>query len=436
MRQLNFYGFRKIKYNDTIRIDTALEAQTANFWRFRHENFRKGRPDLLIEIKRSNSNPEKKTNSSTSKSGKANEDVAELKTELETLKDTIAKMSCNIDTLTSLVEHVKIDPQSQPMNANQSKTVIVKQENESVGDSIGDGIYDTTQVGSKRKKLDTGNDTTSTCISTSTSGSLGNSSTTDSRSTGPMDMEMAVEPMDVQFTPAAIFPPEPVLSQGSYTQPGSDQAFETDQAFVDELLNVWDEGDNLIPDLVSSGPADPLPLTPEPMVEHEQQHHQQQQLPPIEETPRNPNAPDKALMNNLSEALTVLPKEMQEMLVNRLITTVTSSELLKNHLDSVCGLSNDGSMCTSPSTVVEKKQTPTSVSPSPPTTIPVESKNLFTATNNTTNNNNNSEQNGNPDIALPLAAATLTALMTQWTAAMKDKTPVANKSIPAIAIHA
>jgi hypothetical protein len=52
VRQLNFYSFRKIKYADTIRIDPQLEAETANYWRFRHEKFQKGKPELLIEIKR------------------------------------------------------------------------------------------------------------------------------------------------------------------------------------------------------------------------------------------------------------------------------------------------------------------------------------------------------------------------------------------------
>mmetsp|Transcript_3580 Transcript_3580/g.6763 ORF Transcript_3580/g.6763 Transcript_3580/m.6763 type:complete len:540 (-) Transcript_3580:770-2389(-) len=53
VRQLNFYGFRKIKFSDSILIDEDLEKKTANFWKFRHENFKRGREDLLMEIKRS-----------------------------------------------------------------------------------------------------------------------------------------------------------------------------------------------------------------------------------------------------------------------------------------------------------------------------------------------------------------------------------------------
>merc|ERR1712038_275487 len=47
------------------------------------------------------------------------------------------------------------------------------------------------------------------------------------------------------------------------------------------------------------------------------------------------NAPDPELMAKLSDALAVLPKEIQEMLVNRLISTITSSDALKAHVDQV-----------------------------------------------------------------------------------------------------
>ena len=51
VRQLNFYGFRKIK-NDTVRLhDEEEEAQ--KYWKFKHEFFLRGRPDLLKEIRKS-----------------------------------------------------------------------------------------------------------------------------------------------------------------------------------------------------------------------------------------------------------------------------------------------------------------------------------------------------------------------------------------------
>ena len=52
VRQLNFYGFRKIRLDNSLKIDLEKEREQRNFWRFRHENFRRGRKDLLREIKR------------------------------------------------------------------------------------------------------------------------------------------------------------------------------------------------------------------------------------------------------------------------------------------------------------------------------------------------------------------------------------------------
>ena len=89
VRQLNFYGFRKIKYADTIRIDPKLEAATANFWRFRHEKFQRGKPEQLIDIKRSNGQ-QTTSSSSTSNANEKTEDAG-LKNEVNILKKRIER---------------------------------------------------------------------------------------------------------------------------------------------------------------------------------------------------------------------------------------------------------------------------------------------------------------------------------------------------------
>ncbi|KAL7581182.1 hypothetical protein ACA910_005971 [Epithemia clementina (nom. ined.)] len=53
VRQLNFYGFRKIK-SDPLRIRDAESSEESRFWKFRHEKFQRGREDLLGEIRKSN----------------------------------------------------------------------------------------------------------------------------------------------------------------------------------------------------------------------------------------------------------------------------------------------------------------------------------------------------------------------------------------------
>jgi len=107
VRQLNFYGFRKIKFSDTIKIDAKLEAETANFWRFRHEKFLRGKPELLVEIRRSNSQSVmEKAVVVKGKSGKEGDVVKGLTSEVNVLKDRIAQMTDNIDQLTSLVQNI------------------------------------------------------------------------------------------------------------------------------------------------------------------------------------------------------------------------------------------------------------------------------------------------------------------------------------------
>jgi hypothetical protein len=386
VRQLNFYGFRKIKFADTIRINTALEQKTANFWRFRHDSFRKGREDLLVEIKRSNSNrPSNSTSDGRAKTkSKLNanskvpveekkEEVVELKNELNTLKTKIAQMTSNIDELTTLVHKVTL----KEKNANATNTI----SNPAVAVKADPDPADASaSVGKKRKKV-TGSPVDMVVDQVMSSASV------------PINTASAtVRQLDeMTFNPATIFPSDSVLSSES-AAPIPD----SDEAFVDELFNAFGDDMEIIPDSISCSSVSVSPVQT-PMKD-------EMTCASSTASSTDPNAPDEKLMHNLSDALTLLPKDIQELLVNRLISTITSSDALKSHLDSL------------DSTTLEKKE---------PTPMPKEcATQCFSM-----------EQN--PDVALPLAAATLTALMTQFSVAMKDKkNPVLNKSLPVIPIHA
>mmetsp|Transcript_5118 Transcript_5118/g.14489 ORF Transcript_5118/g.14489 Transcript_5118/m.14489 type:complete len:340 (+) Transcript_5118:45-1064(+) len=91
VRQLNFYGFRKVK-NDSIRIDTAQQAEELNYWRFRHEHFLRGRSDLLKDIKKTSHQVAEKA------------EVDALKAEVQELRARLSSMSNDVTRLTSLVE--------------------------------------------------------------------------------------------------------------------------------------------------------------------------------------------------------------------------------------------------------------------------------------------------------------------------------------------
>lgn len=90
MRQLNFYGFRKIKCG-SLRIDDATSDES-KYWKFRHEKFQQGRPDLLSQIRKSSGETVDK------------QEVEQLKNEVRDLKDTLSGVSDHVAQLKSLVE--------------------------------------------------------------------------------------------------------------------------------------------------------------------------------------------------------------------------------------------------------------------------------------------------------------------------------------------
>jgi len=120
VRQLNFYGFRKIKL-DPIKINNTVAERESKYWRFRHEKFRRGRSDLLIEIRKANQSP-----------SADQQDVEILKKEIKTLKYTVSSMSEELKNLSALVEIMMKEREQyktdeQPMHKKQ-RTLSVPQE--------------------------------------------------------------------------------------------------------------------------------------------------------------------------------------------------------------------------------------------------------------------------------------------------------------------
>lgn len=106
VRQLNFYGFRKIK-SDPLRIKDAETNEESKFWKFRHEKFQCGRPDLLAEIRKSNHNESAEKH-----------EVDCLKREVMDLQDRMAAMTQDMEKMTKLVGNLMHSQQfNNPMFA-------------------------------------------------------------------------------------------------------------------------------------------------------------------------------------------------------------------------------------------------------------------------------------------------------------------------------
>mmetsp|Transcript_20711 Transcript_20711/g.37629 ORF Transcript_20711/g.37629 Transcript_20711/m.37629 type:complete len:389 (-) Transcript_20711:204-1370(-) len=310
VRQLNFYGFRKIKYSDTLVIDKKLEAETANYWRFKHDKFQRGKPELLSKIKRSNGQ------STTTSSGKTED--ANLKSEVTTLKKRIEAMTKNIDDLTSLVEQVTLN-----------QDIPVKEE-----------------VGNKRKKVELEN--------------FDNVRPDEALSAGMVDLEEDLEIL-AEAPLSAVPPPAPPRRQGSELSQLSDDDF------VDHLFTAFgdDEGG------ASLGELSPM------------------EIEPVRSADEKNNSPDPVLMKSLSDALSLLPREVQEMIVNRLIASITGTASLDKDI---------GSAVTSLSDTKKEAATPSQVPPSPVLGAKPE-----------------------PEIPISLAAATLAAFLSHYGTTVKDK---------------
>eukprot|EP01032_Pedospumella_encystans_P017706 gene17707-20170_t len=102
VRQLNFYGFRKVK---------SESMDHADWWEFRHPQFLRDEPHLISEIKRS-----------VHFEAGSGQEVSELKTQVTGLNDRITALNDQIDKLTGLVTNMQIKEDSNKAMINSDKS--------------------------------------------------------------------------------------------------------------------------------------------------------------------------------------------------------------------------------------------------------------------------------------------------------------------------
>jgi len=93
-RQLNFYGFRKLRSDPILTND--VDPQTAAYVRFYHEKFQKNRPDLLHSIKRATKSGDQQSNK---------DDVDGLKLEVMKLKQLVIDMEREMERKISEIDY-------------------------------------------------------------------------------------------------------------------------------------------------------------------------------------------------------------------------------------------------------------------------------------------------------------------------------------------
>jgi heat shock transcription factor 2 len=375
LQQLNFYSFRKVKYHDSLRIDPEVEKETANYWKFKHEFFQRGKPHLLTSIKRMQG-PSKDGTTAAVGSGsqivqpdhvvsnsKVNNDTV---AEVQSLKLRIEEMTKNIHELTAMV-----------------KVVSLRQE-ENRDDNSG------SSVGYKRKKVSVEAASAATDPTMFGDDAYAYAQDGDIR---PDEMISSMDLDEIIALPVASMPSIPE-SVAPVRQASSSSTQVSDLEFVETLFTAFkddqsgDYDDGLIQE------AD-LPFQPS-------QH--------------DSNRPDPELMRRLSDALMLLPKETQEMIVNRLIAAITSTDFVASVAAAASSKPPAVASSVDDKVVVEKI-----VDDAPQT-------------------------EGEEDRApYPLAAATLAALLKHYssklqrgesTSSAAAKGGAVTKSIPVIPVHA
>jgi len=111
VRQLNFYGFRKLKEENINLLDLELLEKELKFWRFKHDKFRRGRSDLLCDVRNQKSE------------GLDQEEFKSLKETVHTLKREVSSLSQELHALVRSVSQVATDAQKGGQKLEMSNAI-------------------------------------------------------------------------------------------------------------------------------------------------------------------------------------------------------------------------------------------------------------------------------------------------------------------------
>lgn len=302
VRQLNFYGFRKIK-NEPIKISKGEEGPESKYWRFRHEFFLRGRPDLLCEIKKANHSQ-----------GADQEEVNALKNEVTDLKGQLAAMQGEMEKVTNMMKTMYQNKQQADvtMAAAPLHPALGSFDEEPMAEldlSFGTPLdaHQQTQHSHKRIKLEPEYYITPP---PSTPSALALSAIDDALPVIPKPLEK----------------PERQLSRMSI---GS-----FDPTTLDDVLAGDVPHDDL--QILHEVVGEPSTSSASNNVLAIQQGHQLDAPSNQYDTilDRNPN-----LRQKFQYALSCLPMDMQRLFVERLVGMVSNPETMQNHVDAVTALS-------------------------------------------------------------------------------------------------
>ena len=285
VRQLNFYGFRKIK-SDPLRIRDAAADVESKYWKFRHEKFQQGRPDLLSEIRKSNH---------TEAADK--QEVDALKTEVKELKEKLASMSNDMERLASLVGNLMKTPKSQHKDEYMGQDGNPKK---------------------RRMMVDSKKDVKSP-VPTTVKSAVVNEAVLDPLPVTSLPDASTAQDSDLydDSSISKLTESSPLLNSiPTPTKLASREEAITSLTSVDEeiLTSLFPASE--VPDVTVSLPASDFLTEP------------------------SSKDPDAKLLKKMRESLSKLPKNLQELFVERLVAAITNPEGFQNQVEAVSALAS------------------------------------------------------------------------------------------------
>mmetsp|Transcript_10717 Transcript_10717/g.30624 ORF Transcript_10717/g.30624 Transcript_10717/m.30624 type:complete len:552 (-) Transcript_10717:253-1908(-) len=316
VRQLNFYGFRKIK-SDPLRIRDAINDVESKYWKFRHEKFIQGRPDLLTEIKKSNHND------SADK-----QEVEALKAEVKQLKEQMSAMTSHMHQMTNMVQNVVKNQQlNQAYNSNLHQQAapsdgVSKKRRLSQSSSFSlDSSF--LSLGDDLHKMMPSHVTSSTAPPSSVQLNNGavSSGNDGSNSSQP------IQPIAVQSRNEGF--------RGGVEKPPSFPAPLTKTPRLDSLASFTSTDEEMLSSLFGIDELDKQKamldkdLSPEMIVSMNCD---------IEKPPHPTSTVDPALVEKLKQSLARLPTAMQKLFVERLVAVITNPDLFQRQIEAITAL--------------------------------------------------------------------------------------------------
>eukprot|EP00594_Rhizosolenia_setigera_P007871 CAMPEP_0178968862 /NCGR_PEP_ID=MMETSP0789-20121207/18507_1 /TAXON_ID=3005 /ORGANISM="Rhizosolenia setigera, Strain CCMP 1694" /LENGTH=496 /DNA_ID=CAMNT_0020654873 /DNA_START=47 /DNA_END=1537 /DNA_ORIENTATION=+ len=373
VRQLNFYGFRKIK-TDPIKIDDANNEQ--KYWRFRHDLFQRGREDLLSQIR------------------KTNHTSADHQ-ELEQLKSTVDTLSAQVGQLTTTVFALLRDKDE------------MKREIELLSQRVQEESYSSSNKRARFNEPDSTMPPPASVIRAPTPKLAKPIAAPDALS--DRDLLMEEDPVlpaannhssagVAPFQPGTIWPLKPAGRLESFASIAS-----LDEDRINELFT-----DHLDPDLE----ATLMNARRSSIASSRGRSFSRKGSMTNPSRNDDPSMPSHALLQKFRDALSGLPKNMQELYVERLVAVVSNPEAITAHTNAISALADAAVDDT------HKKMHPGS--PRRPAGL------IGDGVDHNILGNGNGKMpilsaDGKPNIPLGVAVATLGAYLVQYGSSIEDK---------------